>query len=112
MPQICNVPLTRYPLNCALNGADFSGVYGITPTNNALRLNFVTKGSDTDIGSRVYLMDDNMKIQEFTFDVDMSNLPCSLDGAVYWTQSVVWPSTELVIATLNVPTRSSSSVAR
>jgi len=46
---------------------------------------------DTNIGSRVYLLDsDNMyslfklKNKEFTFDVDVSNLPCGLNGALYF----------------------------
>ena len=45
----------------------------------------------TNIGSRVYLLSEddttyemfNLKNQEFTFDVDMSNLPCGLNGALY-----------------------------
>lgn len=28
----------------------------------------------------------NMKNQEFTFDVDMSNLPCGLNGALYFVE--------------------------
>ena len=47
-----------------------------------------------NIGSRVYLLsqDDttyelfNLKNQEFTFDVDMSNLPCGLNGALYFVE--------------------------
>ena len=45
------------------------------------------------MGSRVYLLDDDKtyKIfkllnQEFTFDVDMSNLPCGINGALYFSQ--------------------------
>ena len=56
-------------------------------------MNFVTQSSNKNIGSRVYLLDDdstymmfNLKNQEFTFDVDMSNLPCGLNGAVYFSQ--------------------------
>ncbi len=79
--------------NCALDGADYAGTYGITTSGNALTLNFVTRGANTNIGSRVYLLDDentyhmfNMKNQEFTFDVDVSNLPCGLNGALYFVQ--------------------------
>jgi cellulose 1,4-beta-cellobiosidase len=53
----------------------------------------VTEGENTNIGSRVYLMADethyqmfNLKNQEFTFDVDMSNLPCGLNGALYFVE--------------------------
>ncbi|KAG7441209.1 cellobiohydrolaseI [Guyanagaster necrorhizus] len=79
--------------NCALDGADYSGTYGISTSGNALTLNFVTHGANTNVGSRVYLLDDentyhlfNMKNQEFTFDVDVSNLPCGLNGALYFVQ--------------------------
>jgi cellulose 1,4-beta-cellobiosidase len=80
--------------NCALDGADYSGTYGITTSGNALTLKFVTQGPySTNIGSRVYLMESdsayqmfNLNNQEFTFDVDMSNLPCGLNGALYFVQ--------------------------
>jgi len=76
--------------NCAVDGADYSGTYGITTSGNALTLKFVT---GSNIGSRVYLMasDSSYQVfkllnQEFTFDVDMSNLPCGLNGALYFSQ--------------------------
>jgi cellulose 1,4-beta-cellobiosidase len=80
--------------NCAVDGADYSGTYGITTSGNALTLKFVTKGDGTNVGSRVYLMasDDTkyelfkLKNQEFTFDVDVSNLPCGLNGALYFSE--------------------------
>merc|ERR1712003_90051 len=47
----------------------------------------------TNIGSRVYLLEDEetyqlfkLKNKEFTFDVDVSNLPCGLNGALYFSQ--------------------------
>jgi cellulose 1,4-beta-cellobiosidase len=78
--------------NCALDGAKYSESYGITSTGTGLRLNFVTVSTDaTNIGSRTYLMDTDttyrmfkLKNQEFTFDVDMSKLPCGLNGALYF----------------------------
>ncbi|KAF2733727.1 1,4-beta-D-glucan cellobiohydrolase-like protein [Polyplosphaeria fusca] len=79
--------------NCAVDGADYSGTYGITASGNSLKLTFVTKGSySTNIGSRTYLMKDDTNYemfklapnQEFTFDVDLSNLPCGLNGALYF----------------------------
>ncbi|KAF5354177.1 hypothetical protein D9756_007080 [Leucocoprinus leucothites] len=79
--------------NCALDGADYSGTYGITTSGNALTLKFVTQGQQKNIGSRVYLMADdstyemfNLLNQEFTFDVDVSNLPCGLNGALYFSE--------------------------
>ncbi|KAG9042506.1 hypothetical protein FS837_010768 [Tulasnella sp. UAMH 9824] len=79
---------------CALDGADYSGTYGITTSGNALTLKFVTPNSNgKNVGSCVYLMadDNNYEIfkvlnQEFTFDVDVSQLPCGLDGAVYFSE--------------------------
>lgn len=58
-----------------------------------MKLNFVTKGSySTNIGSRNYLMKDEKTYQmfnftgnqEFTFDVDVSKLPCGFNGALYF----------------------------
>jgi cellulose 1,4-beta-cellobiosidase len=69
--------------NCCLDGADYSGTYGATTSGNALNLQFVTQGPySTNIGSRFYLMASDTQYQtftllgnEFTFDVDVSNLP-------------------------------------
>ncbi|KAI8635660.1 glycoside hydrolase family 7 protein [Xylariaceae sp. FL1651] len=78
--------------NCAVDGADYSSTYGASTSGNALTLGFVTKGSySTNIGSRLYLMNGADKYQmftllgnEFTFDVDVSNLGCGLNGALYF----------------------------
>ncbi|KAK2624029.1 hypothetical protein QTJ16_006663 [Diplocarpon rosae] len=76
--------------NCQLDGADYTGTYGITATGNSLRLNFVTSGANKNMGSRLFLMADDSNYQmlkvinkEFTFDVDVSHLPCGLNGALY-----------------------------
>ncbi|KAH9897786.1 cellobiohydrolaseI [Cubamyces lactineus] len=92
--SLCPDPVTCSK-NCALDGADYAGTYGITTSGNQLSLKFVTHGPySTNIGSRVYLMDTsdqkyqifNLKNQEFTFDVDMSKLPCGLNGALYFVE--------------------------
>nr|D4HRL0.1 RecName: Full=Exoglucanase GH7B; AltName: Full=1,4-beta-cellobiohydrolase; AltName: Full=Cellobiohydrolase 7B; Short=LqCel7B; AltName: Full=Glycosyl hydrolase family 7 protein B; Flags: Precursor [Limnoria quadripunctata]ADB85438.1 GH7 family protein [Limnoria quadripunctata] len=81
--------------NCAIDGVDqgtWGDTYGITASGSKLTLSFVTEGEySTDIGSRVFLMadDDNYEIfnlldKEFSFDVDASNLPCGLNGALYF----------------------------
>lgn len=78
--------------NCAVDGADYENTYGITTSGNALSIKFVTHGQySTNIGSRNYLMDSEdsyymfkLKGQEFTFDVDVSELPCGLNGALYF----------------------------
>ncbi|OBZ73447.1 Exoglucanase 1 [Grifola frondosa] len=86
---LCPDPVTCAQ-NCALDGADYAGTYGITSSGSALTLKFVT---GANVGSRVYLMASDssyqmlkLKNQEFTFDVDMSNLPCGLNGALYLTE--------------------------
>ena len=75
--------------SCAVDGADYSGTYGITTSGNALTLGFKT---GSNVGSRVYLMKDettyqtfNLLNKEFTMDVDTSQLPCGLNGAVYFS---------------------------
>ncbi|RDX54300.1 cellobiohydrolaseI [Lentinus brumalis] len=92
--SLCPDP-TTCAANCAVDGADYSGTYGITTSGNALSLKFVTQGPySTNIGSRVYLLSEddstyetfNLKNQEFTFDVDMSSLPCGLNGALYFVE--------------------------
>lgn len=78
--------------NCALEGADYPATYGATASGNSLKLTFVTKGQyATNIGSRLYLMETDTAYQqfqllnkEFTFDVDVSKLPCGLNGALYF----------------------------
>ncbi|KAH9146604.1 hypothetical protein LEN26_004945, partial [Aphanomyces euteiches] len=74
--------------NCAVDGADYSGTYGIAASGNGVSIKLVTKGPySTNIGSRTYLLEDNntYKIykllnQEFTFDVDK------------WTRMLASPS--------------------
>ncbi|KAJ7131251.1 cellobiohydrolaseI [Mycena epipterygia] len=86
---LCPDPVTC-ATNCAIDGADYAGTYGITSSGDALTLKFVT---GANIGSRVYLMADNTHYelfqllnQEFTFTVDMSHLGCGLNGALYLTE--------------------------
>ncbi|KIM25002.1 carbohydrate-binding module family 1 protein [Serendipita vermifera MAFF 305830] len=89
---LCPDPVTCAK-NCAVEGASYASTYGITTSGNALTMKFVTKSANTNIGSRVYLMaSDNtnyqmfkLKNHEFTFDVDVSNLPCGLNGALYFS---------------------------
>ena len=76
--------------NCALEGADYKGTYGVTSSGSSLKLNLVTNGN---VGSRLYLLDSEtkykvfkLKNREFTFDVDVSKLPCGLNGALYFVE--------------------------
>ncbi|KAH6892466.1 glycoside hydrolase [Thelonectria olida] len=77
---------------CCVDGADYAGTYGVTTSGNQLSVGFVTKGPySTNIGSRLYLMEDDSTYQmftllgnEFTFDVDVSDISCGLNGALYF----------------------------
>ncbi|MCJ1237052.1 Exoglucanase 1 [Varicellaria rhodocarpa] len=89
-PTICSDPIAC-AANCALDGASYASTYGITTSGDSLTQKFIT---DSNVGSRVYLMspDDteyqtfNLNNQEFTFDIDMSTLPCGLNGALYFSE--------------------------
>lgn len=79
---------------CCIDGANYPGTYGITTSGNQLDLQFVTTHTyGKTIGSRVYLMEAgsqdryqtfNLLNNEFTFDVDVSQIPCGLNGALYF----------------------------
>ncbi|KAK3314276.1 cellulose 1,4-beta-cellobiosidase, partial [Apodospora peruviana] len=83
---------TKCASQCVVDGADYTATYGASTSGNALTLKFVTKGQyATNIGSRMYLMASSTKYamftllgNEFTFDVDVSKLPCGLNGALYF----------------------------
>lgn len=78
--------------NCCLDGASYAETYGATTSGSALNLKFVTQGPySKNIGSRFFLMasDDAYQMftllgNEFTFDVDVSNIGCGLNGALYF----------------------------
>jgi len=77
---------------CALEGADYSGTYGISTSGNSLTLKFSQITAAKNYGSRVFLLGSDSKYElfkllnhEFTFDVDVSQLPCGLNGALYFT---------------------------
>lgn len=79
--------------NCALEGvssADYKKTYGITTSGDALTLSYVT---GSNVGSRVFLMRNDshyelfkLKNQEFSVDIDISELPCGLNGALYFSE--------------------------
>jgi cellulose 1,4-beta-cellobiosidase len=59
-----------------------------------LKLGFVTYGPyNKNVGSRMYMMADSdnyemfkLKNREFTVDVDVSTLPCGVNGALYFVE--------------------------
>ncbi|KAJ5301095.1 uncharacterized protein N7443_006097 [Penicillium atrosanguineum] len=74
--------------NCAVNGADYELTYVVTTDIDAFSLTFVTR---SNIGPCLYLMEDEntyqmfrLLNQEFSFDVDVSNLRYGLYEALYF----------------------------
>lgn len=94
-PATCSDP-AACAKTCALEGADYATTYGVSPNmyKDGVILKFVTKGPwSTNYGSRLYVMDSPetykmfyLKNREFTFTVDVSNLPCGLNGALYFVE--------------------------
>ncbi|KAJ7922001.1 cellulase CEL7A [Mycena leptocephala] len=73
--------------NCAVDGADYSGTYGISTSGSALTLKFVTDSQQPNIGSRVYLMAPGSTAAYQTFNFNNQEfLPCGLNGALYFSQ--------------------------
>lgn len=79
--------------NCALEGvptADWQNTYGATSDGAALSLGYKT---GNNIGSRTYLLENTTHYRmfkllnrEFTFDVDVSKVPCGINGALYFSE--------------------------
>ncbi|KAH7361908.1 exoglucanase [Plectosphaerella cucumerina] len=80
--------------NCCVDGADYQNTYGVSTTSDSVTIRLVTEHEyGTNVGARLYLTSDpqNSKYQmfnllgnEFTFDVDSSNVACGLNGALYF----------------------------
>lgn len=89
--SICSTD-TTCATDCCLDGASYQSTYGVSSSGSALSLQFVTANSNGEnVGSRLYLMGSSTQYQmftllgkEFTFDVDVSTLPCGLNGALYF----------------------------
>jgi len=85
---ICPDPVTCSE-NCALDGANYAESYGVTTVENGINLAF------GNVGARLYLLQSETEYmmikplnQEFSFDVDVSNLPCGMNGALYFSEMV------------------------
>jgi len=90
---LCTDPISCAE-NCALEGVtaeQYVSTYGVSTIQGGLELKFMT---GTNAGSRLYLTQDGgerytvfkLKNREFSFDVDVSKLPCGLNGAVYFSE--------------------------
>ena len=81
--------------NCALDGVpqqDWANTYGVMTDGNSMSFRLVTQGAYAkNVGARTYMLDDNSNYekfmlldQEFTFPVDVSKMPCGVNGALYF----------------------------
>ncbi|KAA0201487.1 Glycosyl Hydrolase 7 [Hyalella azteca] len=91
-PVLCPDGLTCAE-NCALIGItqqQYDEWYGTTTVGSSLSFRWVTEAT---VGADGYLLatDDRYKVfrmknREFAFDVDMSQLPCGMNGAIYFVE--------------------------
>jgi len=83
--------------NCAVGAVpedDWAGTYGISQNGNGVDVGFVTQGPySVNVGSRSYVMESsteyklfNMLEKEISFDVDVSNMPCGTNSAIYFSE--------------------------
>lgn len=88
--QFCPDPVTC-SLNCQLEGVelkDYKDIYGVTTSGNSATLRYVT---GSNVGSRLYVLDEdkkkykgfNLVNRELVYDIDMSQVPCGLNSAIY-----------------------------
>ena len=81
--------------NCALEGINYAQ-HGVQVHGNSLTLHQYLNidGVETSVSPRLYLLGpkgENYEMlqllnQEFTFTVDVSNLPCGMNGALYFSE--------------------------
>jgi cellulose 1,4-beta-cellobiosidase len=72
----------------------YKDTYGVEQLENGVKLNFVTNHQHgANIGSRLYLMENDdkykmfyLKNREFAIEVDVSNLFCGMNGAMYFVE--------------------------
>jgi len=85
---------TKCAQNCAVEGVDYS-TYGISVKGNALTMNLFKNDSGviSKASPRAYLLesDDRYDIfkllnQEITYDIDLSQVPCGTNGALYMSE--------------------------
>ena len=83
--------------NCALEGVSadkYENTYGVQQLTNGIKIDFVTEHQyGTNVGARLYLMENEdkykmfyLKNREFAIDVDVSNLFCGMNGAMYFIE--------------------------
>jgi len=94
--QYCSDPI-QCAQNCALEGASkekYENTYGVKQIEDGVKLKFVSEHeSGTNVGSRLYVMDNNdnyklfyLKNREFSLEIDVSELQCGMNGAMYFSE--------------------------
>lgn len=90
--SVCNTP-TDCAAECEVDGvpaADWTSTYGVTGNGTSLTLGYETSAA---VGSRMYVLENETHYKmfkllnrEFSFDVDVSGLPCGINGALYFSE--------------------------
>ncbi|KFY79001.1 hypothetical protein V499_01951 [Pseudogymnoascus sp. VKM F-103] len=78
--------------NCVIEGIDDYASHGVTTEGGALKLLQLVNGQS--VSPRVYLLEETemnyemlqLTGQELSFDVDVSKLPCGMNGALYLSE--------------------------
>ncbi|KAH7305553.1 cellulase [Stachybotrys elegans] len=79
--------------NCVMDGISDYSAFGVTTDGASLHLRQLTDAGDL-VTPRVYLLTEDEQSyemlyltgQEFTFDVDVTQLPCGMNGALYLSE--------------------------
>lgn len=80
--------------NCAMDGISNYSTVGVSTSGSNLYLRQLQAGSLAKLTPRVYLLAQgedlyetmNLVGQEFSFEVDVSKLPCGMNGALYFSE--------------------------
>ncbi|KAK6542739.1 hypothetical protein TWF694_006680 [Orbilia ellipsospora] len=80
--------------NCVIDGISDYSKYGVTTSGSTINLDMLKNSDLSVLSPRIYLLhSDQHKYemlqltgQEFAFDVDLSKLPCGMNGALYLTE--------------------------
>jgi len=94
--QYCSDPI-QCAQNCVLEGVSkekYENTYGVKQIQDGVKLKYMTQHEHgVNVGSRLYVMDDDenyklfyLKNREFSFEVDVSELQCGMNGAMYFSE--------------------------
>jgi len=95
--SVCDQDGARCAQQCAVEGITkekYSSTYGVSEIQDGVKLKFVTEHEyGVNVGSRLYILEDDnryymfqLKNREFALDIDVSNLHCGMNGAMYFVE--------------------------